>query len=296
MDKMLDEVQSGIGLLESKLDENFDKIDENFGETKGMITLLQSNQKIDNRRKQMALDELQESARKQNQMLASVMKAINELKKDQRTEEEGNIIPSTVTTSTTGTNLLSRFSMGCDDLSASASARTPLVSVPREDVPSMHSPEEKTLSISKKSTLQESNILQKQNNALQQEITVLTEQLASRSVEQDQTKKQLKAFTSLTKRKAADVVPKQTVQTVSEKKAEMKYYNRRKSGLMEQFQGRNLLESERVPTSRRPNTRSRARANKGWVITRWPEICCQGLTFLFEPSAVSLCGHFFVSQ
>jgi hypothetical protein len=81
----------------------------------------------------------------------------------------------------------------------------------------------------------------------------------SATVEKMQTAKQLQIVFSPSKRKAEEVIPRQSTQTASEQKAEMKYYQRRKSGFIEQMHGRNLLESERVQTSR-PTTRSRTRA------------------------------------
>ena len=100
--------------------------------------------------------------------------------------------------------------------------------------------------------------LQQQNAELLQKLAAERQKNASVMAEKRQTEKHYQIFTSPTKRRHEDVNPSQSIQSASEQKAEMKYYDRRKSGLVEQMQGRNLLESERVQTSR-PTTRSRTR-------------------------------------
>ena len=107
----------------------------------------------------------------------------------------------------------------------------------------------------------EINILRQQNAELVKRLEEEIQKKESVTVEKRQTEKQLNIFTDPRKRKIEAVNPVQSKQSASERKAEMQYLERRKSGLMEQMHGRKLLESERVQTSR-PTTRSRTRAAK----------------------------------
>mmetsp|Transcript_4965 Transcript_4965/g.7583 ORF Transcript_4965/g.7583 Transcript_4965/m.7583 type:complete len:155 (-) Transcript_4965:115-579(-) len=103
--------------------------------------------------------------------------------------------------------------------------------------------------------------LRQQNAELVKRLEEEIQKKESVTVEKRQTEKQLNIFTDPRKRKIEAVNPVQSKQSASERKAEMQYLERRKSGLMEQMHGRKLLESERVQTSC-PTTRSRTRAAK----------------------------------
>ncbi len=84
---------------------------------------------------------------------------------------------------------------------------------------------------------------------------------ASLTSQKLQVEKALQLFTSPTKKRPEDIVPKPKTLTQSERKAERDYVKRRKEGLVEQMKSRKILDSERVPTSRR-TTRSQTRSGK----------------------------------
>ena len=82
---------------------------------------------------------------------------------------------------------------------------------------------------------------------------------ASLRAEKMQTEKQWSLYNSPTQIKIEDLTPSKSIQTAPEKKAELKYYQLRKSGMKHKMQGRTALASGRVPTSQR-KTRSQTRS------------------------------------
>lgn len=105
------------------------------------------------------------------------------------------------------------------------------------------------------------NILEHKVADLEEQLCTQMKNYASLASEKLQVEKALQMFTSPTKKRPEDVVPKQSIQTQSEQKAERKYVQRRKDGLIEQRQSRKILDSERVQISRQP-TRSQTRSGK----------------------------------
>ena len=115
--------------------------------------------------------------------------------------------------------------------------------------------------VDSKPTVAEVNSLRHRVAELKEQLSTERQNNASLTSEKRQTEKKLQVFTSPTKKKPEDVAPKQSIQTASERKAEIQYLRRRKDGLVEQMQNRKILESERVQTSRR-TTRSQTRSAK----------------------------------
>jgi len=269
--------------FEDRLDRNASKIiaNQNKGvETVvGHIAVFKSDQKIANRHVQSSVEELRQSARKAERSarkaessqqvtdrklddIKSLMLRRLELEQEEKgevyeTEQKGvprNVMASNVTAASSIHDI--------SDCSQSQ-PRAGLVSI---NPPSMlEDDDDDTAPSAEIESMRKSHsanpneaYLQQQNAELLQKLAAERQKNASVMAEKRQTEKHYQIFTSPTKRRHEDVNPSQSIQSASEQKAEMKYYDRRKSGLVEQMQGRNLLESERVQTSR-PTTRSRTR-------------------------------------
>ncbi len=111
-----------------------------------------------------------------------------------------------------------------------------------------------------KESAAELSLAQQRNAELKQKLSREMQHSASVEADMRQIQKTNQIHNSPTQRLIQDLTPSKTLQTDVEKKAEMAFYKQRQDGHKQRMQGRSMLASERVPTSRRrPRTRLQAR-------------------------------------
>lgn len=267
--------------LQKSLDSSTAAIIENsnkgFNRIEGELVKDRSARKLFHRENQQSFDEIMMSAKKTERVQEEMHRKLNVIHKLlQNSEGEGISVPRNVTTSNDASiHGISAYSLSesraCSlsiippstldhDEAASVEMESMCRSYQTKEVQRRQALSSADESFSSSNpTHADMNLLRQQNAELRKALEAERQKNVSVTVEKMQTAKQLQIVFSPSKRKAEEVIPRQSTQTASEQKAEMKYYQRRKSGFIEQMHGRNLLESERVQTSR-PATRSRTRA------------------------------------
>ena len=107
----------------------------------------------------------------------------------------------------------------------------------------------------------EANVLRDTNTGLKKELKEEKQTTASLSVELKQTEMQLKTLTDARNKRPEDIQPLKVPQTKVQLQAFQKHIQRSRRGKMEQIKAQKLLDSERVPISRRTRSQRRAAEN-----------------------------------
>ena len=252
-----------------------DNTNQGFEGVKGQLAIAQSHSKIHHRETQNALEriddgqettqhsikELTKSVRKQQLQQDRFMRYI--IDRENRKNEEAPIpLPfpcDVVTTTTASLSYMTGDEVSSPDMHK---IRGNLFKGP-EELPSIPTTPDNSTAIADASYSEPKvNVLKDTNTVLKNKLKKEEQTTASLSVELRQTEKRLKTLTDARNKKPEDVQPLKVPQTKAQRQAEMKYIERRQSGMMEQIKAQKLLESERVPISRRTRSqRSRAAKN-----------------------------------
>ena len=105
------------------------------------------------------------------------------------------------------------------------------------------------------------NVLKDTNTVLKNKLKKEEQTTASLSVELKQAEMQVKTLTDARNKKPEDIQPLKVPQTKVQLQAFQKHIQRSRRGKMEQIKAQKLLDSERVPISRRTRSQRRAAEN-----------------------------------
>ena len=201
---------------------------------------------------QLSIKELTKSVRKQQLQQERCMRFLME-----REMGKTGDVPDMVTTTTASLSLITSDEVYSPDMHV---IRGNLFKGPDpEAIPSIPTTPDNSSAIADASYSEPKvNVLKDTNTVLKNKLKKEEQTNASLSVKLRQTEKQLKTWTSPRTKKPENVQPLKVPQTEVQRQAEMKYIEQRRRGKMEQIKAQKLLDSERVPISRR--TRSQRRA------------------------------------
>ena len=253
-----------------------DNTNKGFEGVKGQLAIAQSNSKIHHRETLNAFDwiedgqqttqhsikELTKSVRKQQLQQDRWMRYI--IDRENRKNEEAPIpLPfpcDVVTTTTASLSHITSDEVYSPDMRV---IRGNLFKGPDpEAIPSIPTTPDNSTAIADASYSElEANVLKDTNTVLKNKLKKEEQTNASLSVKLRQTEKQLKTWTSPRTKKPENVQPLKVPQTEVQRQAEMKYIEQRRRGKMEQIKAQKLLDSERVPISRRTRSQRRAAEN-----------------------------------
>ncbi len=244
--------------------QGFDRMNDQM---KGQFAIAQSHSKIHHRETlnafdriedgqettQLSIKELTKSVRKQQILQERCMQLMME-RENIKNEE----FPTVVTTTTASLSYMTGDEVSSPDMHK---IRSNLFKGP-EELPSIPTTPDNSTAIADASYSDpKANVLKDKNAGLKKELKKEKQTTASIAAKLRQTEKQLKTWTSPRNKKPENVQPLKVPQTEAQRQAEMKYIEQRRRGKMEQIKAQKLLESERVPISRRTRSRRRAAEN-----------------------------------
>lgn len=259
IDAVLDSVNESTAAI-------IDNSNKGFSQIKGELVINRSIDKIAQKQTQQSLDEINSnitmSAKKLDRYNKEYRRDMEELRKmlDHMGDKRGDIpndvtaISGISTSTATASMTMSRYTE--DDELSPRMRPTAFVPLSPSKLPALalssSDSEPSAKNVGATSDQAVVNKLLQENAELTKRLEEEIQKKESVTVEKRQTEKQLNIYTDPRKRKAETVKPVPMKQTASERKAEMQYLERRKSGLMEQMHGRKLLDSERVQSHAPP--------------------------------------------
>ena len=264
-----------IARITGAIDKSTSAINENtnkgFHSMKGELAIAQSNSKIHHRETlnafdriedgqettQLSIKELTKSVRKQQLQQERCMRFLME--REMGKTGAGDV-PDMVTTTTASLSLITSDEVYSPDMHV---IRGNLFKGPDpEAIPSIPTTPDNSSAIADASYSEPKvNVLKDTNTVLKNKLKKEEQTTASMAVKLRQTEMQLKTWTSPRNKKPEDVQPLKVPQTEVQRQAEMKYIEQRRRGKMEQIKAQKLLDSERVPISRRTRSQRKAAEN-----------------------------------